>query len=65
MDKCRHHPDRDACVACQKMEVAYCQECLDAVQGLHRPLPLLQIPPKLRHLGALPQRGPEAVQGSG
>ena len=29
MDKCRHHPDRDACVRCQKMEVAYCQECLD------------------------------------
>ena len=29
MDKCRHHPDRDACVLCQKMEVAYCQECLD------------------------------------
>ena len=30
MDKCRHHPDRDACVVCQKMEVAYCQECLAA-----------------------------------
>jgi hypothetical protein len=29
MDKCRHHPDRNACVLCQKMEVAYCQECLD------------------------------------
>ena len=29
MDKCRHHPERDACVLCQKMEVAYCQECLD------------------------------------
>ncbi len=29
MDKCRHHPDRDACVRCQKMEVSYCQECLD------------------------------------
>jgi hypothetical protein len=29
MDKCRHHPERDACVVCQKMEVAYCQECLD------------------------------------
>jgi len=31
------------------------------MQSLHRPLPLLQIPPKLRHLGTLPQRGPEAV----
>jgi hypothetical protein len=29
MNKCRHHPDRDACVVCQKMEVSYCQECLD------------------------------------
>jgi hypothetical protein len=31
--------------------------------GLHRPLPLLQIPPKLRHLGTLPQGGQKAVQG--
>jgi len=29
MNKCRHHPDRDACVVCQKREVSYCQECLD------------------------------------
>ena len=37
MDKCRHHPDRDACVVCQKMEVAYCQECLDACRACTDP----------------------------
>jgi hypothetical protein len=37
MDKCRHHPDRDACVLCQKMEVAYCQECLDACRACTDP----------------------------
>lgn len=35
------------------------------VPGLHRPLPLLQIPPGLRHLGTVPPRGQEAVQGAG
>ena len=31
--------------------------------GLHRPLPLLQIPPRLRHLGTLPQGSQEALPG--
>ena len=29
MEKCRYHPDREACVGCLKMELDYCQECLD------------------------------------
>ena len=29
--------------------------------GLHRPLPLLQVPPGLRHLGALPPRSQKAL----
>lgn len=37
MDTCRHHPDRNACVVCQKMEVAYCQECLDACKACTDP----------------------------
>jgi hypothetical protein len=35
------------------------------LQGLHRPLYLLQVPPRLRHLGALPQGSEEALQGRG
>jgi len=27
--KCRFHPDREAKVTCQKMDLGYCQECLD------------------------------------
>jgi len=27
--QCRYHPDREAGVTCQKMEIGYCQECLD------------------------------------
>jgi hypothetical protein len=36
-DKCRHHPDRDACVRCQKMEFGYCQECLDLCKACTDP----------------------------
>jgi hypothetical protein len=56
MDKCRHHLDRNACVVCQKMEVAYCQEARQL--PAHRPL--LYCSAKLRHLGTLLQGGPEA-----
>ncbi|MCF8061034.1 MAG: hypothetical protein K9M82_00825 [Deltaproteobacteria bacterium] len=27
--QCRHHPDREARVVCQKMVTGYCQECLE------------------------------------
>ena len=27
--KCRHHPNRDGSIPCQKMGTAYCNECLD------------------------------------
>lgn len=33
------------------------------VPGLHRPLPVLQIPHRLRHLGTVPPGGQKAVQG--
>jgi hypothetical protein len=67
MDRiCRYHPGRHAVVECQKMEFWY---CLPGVSGgmpsLHRPLPLLQVSPGVRHLGTLPQGGPETVQGEG
>jgi hypothetical protein len=34
---CRFHPDRDACVTCQKMEFGYCQECLDLCKACTDP----------------------------
>ena len=37
LDKCRFHPDRDACVRCQKMELSYCQECLDLCKACTDP----------------------------
>lgn len=26
---CMHHPEREATITCQKMNIGYCQECLD------------------------------------
>lgn len=26
--RCRHHPEREAVVVCNKMEYGYCEECL-------------------------------------
>jgi hypothetical protein len=37
MDKCRFHPERDSCVYCQKHELGYCQECLDACRACTDP----------------------------
>jgi hypothetical protein len=37
MENCRFHPDRDACVVCQKMEFGYCQECLDLCKACTDP----------------------------
>lgn len=27
--ECRNHPEREAQVVCQKLNIGYCQECLD------------------------------------
>jgi len=35
--KCRFHPQREACVQCQKMEFWYCQDCLDACRACTDP----------------------------
>ena len=34
---CRFHPERAAYVVCQKHEVGYCQECLDACRACTDP----------------------------
>lgn len=35
--KCRYHPDRDVAVRCSKMEIGYCQECLDLCEACTDP----------------------------
>jgi hypothetical protein len=35
--QCRNHPDREARVVCQKMNVGYCQECLDNCESCTDP----------------------------
>ncbi|HIC84708.1 MAG TPA: hypothetical protein EYP06_00210 [Desulfobacterales bacterium] len=35
--KCRYHPERDAIIRCEKMEVAYCEECLDNCEACTDP----------------------------
>jgi len=35
--KCRYHPERDSCVTFQKMEIGYCQECLDNCEACTEP----------------------------
>lgn len=35
--KCQFHADRDARVTCQKMEIGYCQECLDHCEACTDP----------------------------
>lgn len=35
--KCRFHPERDAFVKCDKMEIGYCQECLDRCEACTDP----------------------------
>lgn len=34
---CRFHPERDARVTCQKMDIGYCQECLDNCEACTEP----------------------------
>jgi len=35
--QCRNHPDREAAVACQKMEIGYCRECLQNCEACTDP----------------------------
>ncbi len=35
--ECRHHPDREARVRCEKMQIGYCQECLDNCEACTDP----------------------------
>lgn len=35
--KCLFHEDRDAYVKCQKMEIGYCQECLENCEACTDP----------------------------
>jgi len=35
--ECRFHPEREAYVQCQKMELWYCRECLDACRACTDP----------------------------
>ncbi len=37
MPTCKNHPDRDAVVSCQKMDIWYCQECLDNCEACTDP----------------------------
>jgi hypothetical protein len=36
-DRCTKHPDRPAVVQCQKMDLGYCEECLDTCQACTEP----------------------------
>jgi len=35
--QCRYHPDREAYIQCQKMEIGYCQECLENCEACTDP----------------------------
>ncbi len=35
--QCRYHPDRESRVKCQKMDIGYCQECLDNCEACTDP----------------------------
>ena len=34
---CKHHPEREARVVCQKMDIGYCAECLDNCEACTDP----------------------------
>jgi len=34
---CKFHPEREARVSCQKMNIGYCQECLDNCEACTDP----------------------------
>ncbi len=36
-EQCKFHPGREARVRCQKMEIGYCQECLDNCEACTEP----------------------------
>ncbi|MEW5736258.1 MAG: hypothetical protein AB1921_15535 [Thermodesulfobacteriota bacterium] len=35
--QCRNHPDREARVRCEKMQVGYCEDCLDNCEACTDP----------------------------
>ena len=35
--QCKYHPDREAYIKCEKMEIGYCQECLDNCEACTDP----------------------------
>ena len=35
--QCRYHPEREAYVSCQKMQVGYCKACLDDCEACTDP----------------------------
>jgi len=35
--QCRNHPDREAYIKCQKMEIGYCRECLENCEACTDP----------------------------
>ncbi|MEW6263931.1 MAG: hypothetical protein AB1641_12720 [Thermodesulfobacteriota bacterium] len=36
-DRCLKHPDRPAAITCLKMDLGYCQECLDECEACTDP----------------------------
>ncbi len=34
---CKNHPDRSPAITCQKMDIGYCQECLDNCEACTDP----------------------------
>ena len=65
MSNCRFHPERAAYVVCQKHEVGYCQECLDACRACTDPCLYCKFRPGCviwelsgRKLGSGPERRP-------
>jgi hypothetical protein len=34
---CKYHPDREAFIKCQKMDIGYCRECLDNCEACTDP----------------------------
>jgi len=35
--QCKYHPDREAYITCQKMEIGYCEECLENCEACTDP----------------------------
>jgi len=43
---CSRHPDRPAAVSCMKMNVGYCEECLDACDACTDPVAYCKFRPQ-------------------